>query len=32
MEVWIEDEDSNVLCWKEFNPAMPISIENNINF
>ena len=30
MEVWIEDEDSNVLCWKEFNPAMPISIENNI--
>lgn len=30
--IWIEDNDSVVVLWKEFNAAMPVSIEYNINF
>lgn len=31
IKIWIEN-DTEVVCWKEFTQAMPISIEYNINF
>lgn len=31
-KIWIEDNDSVIVLWKEFNKNMPISIEYNINF
>lgn len=32
IKVWIENGDGEIVCWKEFNCNMPISIEYNINF
>lgn len=29
--IWIEDNDGVVFLWKEFNAAMPVSIEYNID-
>jgi hypothetical protein len=30
-KVWVE-KNNEVLLWKSFGPAMPVSIEYNINF
>lgn len=32
IKIWIESNNGEVLCWKEFTSMMPISIEYNINF
>ena len=32
IKIWIESDNGEVLCWKEFTSMMPISIEYNINF
>jgi len=32
IKIWIENENSEVLLWKQFSHTMPISIEYNINF
>lgn len=30
--IYIINEKNEIVLWKQFNPAMPISIEFNINF
>lgn len=32
IKIWIENENLEVLLWKQFSYTMPISIEYNINF
>lgn len=32
IKIWIESDEMEVMLWKEFTSAMPISIEYNINF
>jgi hypothetical protein len=31
-EIWIENADDEIICWKSFNSTIPISIEYNIDF
>lgn len=31
IKIWIE-KNNEILCWKEFNFNMPVSLEYNINF
>jgi|TARA_R100000479_G_scaffold132860_1_gene70466 hypothetical protein len=32
IKIWVENDNSEVFLWKEFNSNMPVSIEYNINF
>lgn len=32
IKIWIENENFEVLLWKQFSYTMPMSIEYNINF
>lgn len=32
IKIWIENENLEVLLWKQFSYTMPMSIEYNINF
>lgn len=32
IKIWIENDNNEILLWKEFTSNMPIAIEYNINF
>jgi hypothetical protein len=32
IEIWVLKNNSEIYLWKSFTPAIPISIEYNINF